>query len=94
MLDMDFTGPRFTWTNGWEGAAKIWERLDRAWCNAKRRLKAPEVVVTSLTRTLSNHYPILIECNPEKAMIKPQRTFKLQVSWLDRPKFLKLVENS
>lgn len=33
LIDMGFSDPAFTWSNGREGRAKIQERIDRAWCN-------------------------------------------------------------
>ncbi|KAL2936222.1 Exodeoxyribonuclease III [Bienertia sinuspersici] len=60
MIDLGFQGNPFTWTNGREGAAVIRERLDRAITNTKWLEAFPKTKVMHLTRTYSDHCPILV----------------------------------
>lgn len=39
LIDLGFSGPRYTWTNNRRGAGKIRERLDRAVCNSLWQLR-------------------------------------------------------
>lgn len=40
MIDLDFTGPKYTWTN-----KKTFERIDRAVCNLGRRSLYPKLML-------------------------------------------------
>ena len=55
MIDLGFTGPKFTWTNGQPVTSRIMQRLDRAWANSEWRTLFPEAFVSHLTRTHSDH---------------------------------------
>lgn len=60
-VDLGFTGPKYTWTNGRTGSALIKERLDRAWGNILWSQAFPHVVVRHLARTTSDHHPVLLQ---------------------------------
>ena len=49
MIDLGFSGPRFTWTNHKEADAFIQERIDRFFVNPKWYTLFPEAKVTHLT---------------------------------------------
>ncbi|KAJ4827481.1 hypothetical protein Tsubulata_006828 [Turnera subulata] len=55
LLDLGFTGCKFTWKSGSKKA-----RLDRFVCNTAWRVKNPEVTVFHLARTGSDHNPLLL----------------------------------
>ncbi|XP_030924769.1 uncharacterized protein LOC115951760 [Quercus lobata] len=61
MIDIGFSGPRFTWTNRWEVQALIKERIDRFFVNSQWCLMYPKARVVHLTRCHSDHAPILME---------------------------------
>ncbi|KAL2906857.1 hypothetical protein RDABS01_005567 [Bienertia sinuspersici] len=65
MIDLGFQGNPFTWTNGREGAAVIRERLDRAIANTKWLEAFPKTKVMHLTRTYSDHCPILVNLDSD-----------------------------
>lgn len=48
LIDMGFSGPRYTWVNSQQGHRIIRERLDRALCNIAWREKFPEAWVEHL----------------------------------------------
>ena len=60
MIDIGFSGPRFTWTNRREIQALIQERINPSWC-----LLYPEAQVVHLTRCHFDHCPILLEMQPK-----------------------------
>ncbi|BFG35444.1 hypothetical protein CerSpe_217180 [Prunus speciosa] len=82
MLDLGFTGPKFTWTN-----KRVLERLDRAISNVKWRRLFPDANVRHLPRTKSDHSPIKIclqscfKANPLK------RPFRFEAMWLKHESF-------
>lgn len=64
MVDLGFSGPRFTWYNGRELSALIQERIDRFFVNPSWYSNFPKARVTHLTRCYSNHCPVLLETAP------------------------------
>ncbi len=93
MIDLGFHGPRFTWSNLREVRYLIQERLDRGFANALWRKAFVEASVHHLTRTQSNHYPMLICLHKPPCLFLP-RPFIFQPVWLSHPSFSKVVTNS
>lgn len=91
-INMGFSGLAFTWSNNREGRAKIWERLDRAWCNEKFKLLAPNATIEHLPRTDSNHHPILLRWNENTKTSINLGQFRVEISWFRRPDFQELVK--
>ncbi|XP_075633780.1 uncharacterized protein LOC142606285 [Castanea sativa] len=77
MIDLGFSGPRFTWTNRREVDALIQERIDRFFVNPKWFSLFPEAKVTHLTLCHSNHCHVLLETQPRPSTFI-KRPFKFQ----------------
>lgn len=77
MIDLGFSGPRFTWTNGRELSALIQERIDRFFVNPNWCLIFLEARVSHLTRCHSDHCSVLLETEPHSHLHLP-RPFKFQ----------------
>lgn len=92
-LDLDFAGPKFTWTNKRLVSSLILERLDRCFANPSWRMLYPEAIVTYLPRTFSDHYPVLIELLGRKTNFA-NKPFRFHAIWLLHPKFPKVVEEA
>ena len=60
LIDLQFSGNPFTWSNRREGLANIKERLDKAFENDRWRLIFPRAIVHNLPATSSNHSPIVL----------------------------------
>ncbi|XP_020695873.2 uncharacterized protein LOC110109244 [Dendrobium catenatum] len=85
LIDIGFTGNNFTWHRG-----HLWQRLDRVlfnddWLNVFHLTK-----VEHLSRTLSDHSPILI--NIKNDCTAPISHFRFQNMWLLHPTFLDVVK--
>ncbi|KAE8702094.1 hypothetical protein F3Y22_tig00110503pilonHSYRG00797 [Hibiscus syriacus] len=63
LLDVGWTGNKFTWTRRIHGQVVLQERLDRALLNTDILIMFPNIHTTSLTRLHSDHNPILINTN-------------------------------
>ena len=61
LLDLGFSGPKFTWSNLRQVPDLILERIDRSFANPSWRLLYPEASVTHLPRIFSDHCPVLLE---------------------------------
>lgn len=92
LLDLGFSGPKFTWTNNRRGQGKIRERLDRAVCNPACRLKFPYHFVKYLPRTHSDHHPLLISCAQRSPSVPSGISpFRIQELWFCHPTFEPLI---
>ena len=89
MMDMGFSGARYTWSNLREVTENIQERLDLSFCNASWRQMYPEASVKHMTRINSNNFPILVELESSTSLNLPQ-PFRFQPGWLAHPDFLML----
>lgn len=93
LIDLGFSGPRFTWSNLRNFPDLVQERLDRAVANPDWKTLFPEVGVTHLPRVHSDHCPILVDCNPIPDYWA-QRPFRFETMWLSHPDFQHLVFES
>lgn len=92
MIDLGFSGPRFTWTIRREVQGLIQERIDIIFVSPRWCLLYLEARVTHLTRCHSNHCPVLLEMQSGAPLfqVKP---FKFQKFWLFDQTFPKVVAN-
>ena len=60
LIDINFSGNPYTWSNRREGLANIKERLYRAFANDRWRLIFPRAIVLNLPSSSSNHSPIVL----------------------------------
>ncbi|KAJ4846418.1 hypothetical protein Tsubulata_044963 [Turnera subulata] len=75
LLDLGFSGTRFTWKRG-----SYQSRLDRALCNGAWRTAFPNAEVRHLPYTCSDHCPLLVKNNISPP--KTSRPFRFQAAWL------------
>ncbi|XP_023883670.1 uncharacterized protein LOC111995958 [Quercus suber] len=86
MVDMGFSGPRYTWTNKREINNLIQERIDRIFMNPSWCLLFLGAKVSHLTRCHSDHYSVLLEIVPKQTTFL-KRPFRFQSFWLSDPSF-------
>ena len=93
MIDLGFSGPRFTWTNKRGISDLIQERIDRVFVNPEWWNLFPEARVTHLTRCHSDHCPILLESSAKDSLYL-ERPFKFQSFWLSDVTFPGVVSGA
>ena len=67
LIDINFLGNPYTWSNGREGLENMIERLDRAFANDRWRLIFPRVVVLNLPSSIFDLSPIVLFTEGEMA---------------------------
>lgn len=60
LIDLGYTGLRFTWYNNWIGMARVWERIDQALATTDWFQCFPRYKVQYLPRITSEHCLLLI----------------------------------
>ena len=93
MLDLGFTGPKYTWTNRRPITSLILERIDRCFANPGWRLLYSEAIVTHLPRTFSDHCSVLLGlCKSSTNNFN--KPFRFQTMWLLHPDFYRVVQQA
>ncbi|XP_021823964.1 uncharacterized protein LOC110765197 [Prunus avium] len=86
MIDLGYSGPKFTWTNN-----RVFERLDRAVCNLNWMQMFPDANVLHIPRTKSDHCPIKI-CLQSRQISSPiARPFRFEAMWMQHGNFKDFV---
>ncbi|XP_030942467.1 uncharacterized protein LOC115967498 [Quercus lobata] len=93
MMDLGFTGPKYTWTNKRELGNLIQCRLDRCWINPGWKELYPEANVTHLARINSDHCPLLLNLYPFLGS-NVDRPFRFQTIWLSHSDFPMVVRDA
>lgn len=68
LIDLGFNGPKFTWTNSRNKSKLILERLDRFMANPDWLKFYPKAVVYHLSRTYSDHCPLILDTNTSSSL--------------------------
>ncbi|XP_072071919.1 uncharacterized protein [Arachis hypogaea] len=85
--DLGFVGSKYTWKGPkWKGLDRVFKYLDRALFNAEWRTRFPDARVDILTRTHSDHHPMMISLEPS-ILSNGHRPFWYEVMWSLHPNF-------
>ncbi|KAH9666870.1 reverse transcriptase domain-containing protein [Citrus sinensis] len=89
MLDLKFSGPRFTWSRG-----NLSKRLDRAVCNNGWLIKHANSSVMHLPKIDSDHRPILVKFQNMDSKHGGPRPFRFLAAWLTDERFGSFMNDS
>jgi len=93
MIDIGYSGPRFTWSNHHPLSQLVQERIDRVFVNAEWNSLFSEANVLQLEKTHSNHYPIKL-CFEKDGGLQFPKPFCFQPMWLSDPSFPGVVKEA
>jgi hypothetical protein len=97
LVDLGFTGHRFTWSNRQEGDDLVLVRLDRAVVNAALMELFDGFRVENIITTTSDHLAIyvILDSLDEAATKAPvQQLFRFEAAWLRAPDYREVMEQS
>uniref|UniRef100_A0A2N9FS20 CCHC-type domain-containing protein n=1 Tax=Fagus sylvatica TaxID=28930 RepID=A0A2N9FS20_FAGSY len=91
MIDLGFSGPKYTWSNLHDISSLIMQRLDRAWANPSWSVLFPNALVTHLPRFHSD--PLSYTCSLFVTIlfVTSLRPFRFENMWLSHPDFMNVV---
>lgn len=90
LADSGFKSSKFTYCNNQQGTNRIWARLDRVFTNAHWASKFPVLEIQHLTRSNSDHVPLLVKSSVfTKAGPSPFRFSKMWITHDDFKNFIK-----
>ncbi|WJX23528.1 hypothetical protein P8452_12731 [Trifolium repens] len=92
LTDIHLEGHRFTWIKSGGTANVIEERLDRAMASTEWLTLFPEVKLTNLLASHSDHSPILLETN-RQTRTTHSYSFKFENLWLKEEDIVEVVES-
>ncbi|KAL8139773.1 hypothetical protein V2J09_005794 [Rumex salicifolius] len=82
LLDMGFSGSKFTWNRGSNPATRTSARLNRGLCNLQWRSLFPQASIRHLATNQSDHSPLLLSFNGFGDICTPKRPFRFQAAWM------------
>ncbi|XP_074282616.1 uncharacterized protein LOC141607155 [Silene latifolia] len=93
-IDLDFSGPEYTWMRGHSNSTRKWARLDRAVCNSSWRIMFAEGSLRHLVQNQSDHCPIIMNTNGFAPIPKALRPFRFQAAWMNHNKFSDFINHN
>lgn len=91
LIDLGFSGSKYTWTNKRMRGALIFERPDRIVANSEWLNIYPEAHVLYLPRTHSDHCPLMRILHKNRPHTK--NIFRMKTMWLSHQEFFHIVDN-
>ena len=93
MIEIGYSGPRYTWSNNRPLTGLIQERIDRVFVNADRNGHYLEAYVRHLERSHSDHCLVLLSMARNQGITLPH-PFRFQPMWLSHSSFLAVVRDA
>lgn len=91
LMDLGFSGCRYTWSNLRTSRGLIKERLDRVYSNEDWHTKFPYATVKHLYRCHSDHLPILFSTDGSQVRHSTTPQFHMLTAWFQHEDFEKVV---
>lgn len=87
LINLGFSGHKFTWSYGRSMDYKRVARLDRGLCDTEWRQRFPMASVKHLTHSYSDHCPLLLQLNPGLGERLGPRPFRFLAMLLSHKEF-------
>lgn len=92
MVDLRFSGPRYTLSNKWHGAALIREQFDRSIANTDWRLLFPRATITHFSCIGSDYGAIILDTfGDQNCGLRP---FTFEPFWVSKASCHMVVEDT
>ncbi|KAL7252634.1 hypothetical protein ACSBR1_007240 [Camellia fascicularis] len=91
LMNLEFKGPPYTWTNNQVGVANICERLDRVVATMEWRSLYPCAKVFHEVQFSSDHCPLILNCSV--LLKKVPQIFKFENIWTSNPDCARVIQS-
>ncbi|KAL8137253.1 hypothetical protein V2J09_003254 [Rumex salicifolius] len=91
LIDLGFSGSRFTWRRGPLEAPTMAKRLDRFFTNVIGRIGWEEAVVRHLPAIRSDYNPLFLCLDPSSLNNRGHQPFRFEAMWLAHPQFMSFL---
>lgn len=87
LVDLGFSGARFTWSRGLSSENFKGAHIDRALCSMEWQLQFSTATVTHLPKLNSDHCPLLVNLLDSPPAASAGRSFRFQLAWFAHHNF-------
>ncbi|CAL1405873.1 unnamed protein product [Linum trigynum] len=94
LVDLGFSGPKFTWSRGDHDQTFKASRLDRSLCNLRWNATFPNSTVIHLPRYQSDHNPILTNVILQPSQPYPAKQFRFEAAWMTNNTLPNLISSA
>ncbi|KAI5009598.1 hypothetical protein ZWY2020_011735 [Hordeum vulgare] len=97
LVDLGFTGPKFTWNNRQVGDGLVRVRLDRVVANGEFLDLFNNYIVENVITTTSDHFAIVVKLSTlakEMRATPVQQQFRFEAAWLRAPDYQEVMEKA
>ncbi|XP_035542088.1 uncharacterized protein LOC118344796 [Juglans regia] len=91
LIDLSAQGSNFSWCNGQSGLARAWAKLDGVLLDANLLSLFPTASCSYLSRTTSDHCPMLVEFFKDTYSYG-HPPFRFQQMWVEHPEFIGFIK--
>lgn len=93
-VDLDFIGPKYTWSRGNITSTRKCASFNRALCNVNWRLQFLEVTIKHLISLNSDHNPLLLNTDGFATVNTQSCPFRCQAEWMLHPHFSNFMNST
>ena len=95
LVDLGFSGPKFTWNNRQAGSDLVLVHLARAVANSAFMELFPEFQVENVITTSSDHLAVsILLSGPGRRDAPVQQQFRFEAEWLRAPDYKEVMERA
>jgi hypothetical protein len=95
LVDLGFSGPKFTWSNKQDAQCNVRVRLDRAVANGEFKELFEECGVENIITTSSDHYAVCLTLKinqPRLVNLPVQQGFRYEAAWRRAEDYTQAIE--
>ncbi|XP_048494582.1 uncharacterized protein LOC125494804 [Beta vulgaris subsp. vulgaris] len=89
LLELESTGPFYTWSNKQEGVERVFSKIDRVFVNELWSVKFPDSLANFLLKSVSDHNACIIQL--ELLRNSKPKPFKFFNMWTTAPMYIEII---